>query len=281
MTPETTNTETPISSSRSVLLWFFILTFVFFILAIGISGAIPLTVLQLLPPWAPSIAAFIVILLILKERDGIRKLVAKWGIWRIGIGWYLAALSPFAIALVAVGLFIGLGNPIPGPHFLFDWFFDLFWLIASVLIGAAGEELGWRGFALPRLQSRFNALSSSLILGVIWGVWHFPTFLLLGLEEGYFDFLNFSRFVIYTVFIAIIITWIVNNTNGSVLGATIFHASVNFSLALFVEILGLIQLQWYFLATLVLYSIYATIIVIIYGYTRLSKNQPTNPSSFE
>lgn len=275
MTLETTDSETQISSSGSVLLWFFVLTFVFFGLAIGITLAIPLTVLQLFPPWAPSIAAFIVILLILKERDGIRKLLGKWGIWRIGIGWYLAALSPFAIALLAISLYIGLGNPIPGPHMPFDWIIGLLWLIVSVLIGATGEELGWRGFALPRLQSRFSALSSSLILGVIWGFWHLPIYLLLALEDGQFDFLNFLRFILYTVLIAIIITWIVNNTNGSVLGATIFHASVNFSLALFVEILGLIELQWYFLATTILYSIYAISIVIIYGYTRLSK-KPNN-----
>ncbi len=275
MTLETTDSETQISSSGSVLLWFFILTFVLFIVAIGISAAIPLFVLQLFPPWAPSIAAFIVILLVLKERNEIRKLVGKLGIWRIGIGWYLAALSPFAISLLAIGLYIGLGNPIPGPHMPFDWSIGLFWLIGSVVIGSIGEELGWRGFALPHLQSRFSALGSSLILGVFWGFWHLPIYLLIGLEEGQFDLLNFLSFILLTVFISIIITWIVNNTNGSVLGAIIFHASFNFSLALFVEILGLIQLQWYFLAIIILYSIYAITLVIIYGYTRLS----TKPST--
>ncbi len=275
MTLEAIDSEKQISSSGSILLWFFGLAFVLFILAFGISAAIPLTVFQLLPPWAPSIAAFIVILFILKERNGIRKLVGKMGIWRIGIGWYLAAFSPFAVALLIVGLYIGLGNPIPGPHIPFDWIIGLFWLSVSVMIGAIGEELGWRGFALPRLQTRFNALSSSLILGVFWGFWHLPIYLLIGLEEGQFDFPNFLGFITLTVFIAIIITWIVNNTNGSVLSATIFHASFNFSLALFVEILGLIQLQWYFLGIIILYSIYAITIVIIYGSTHLSK-QPQN-----
>ncbi|MHA2428767.1 MAG: CPBP family intramembrane glutamic endopeptidase, partial [Candidatus Hermodarchaeia archaeon] len=272
---EPTDSETKISSSGSVLLWFFVLTFVLFIVAIVIAAAIPLPMLQLLPPCAPSIAAFIVILLILKERNGIRKLVEKLAIWRFGIGWYLAALSPFAIALLAIGLYIGLGNPIPGPHMPFDWITGLFWLIVSVVVGATGEELGWRGFALPRLQSRFNALGSSLILGVFWGFWHLPIYLLIGFEEGQFDFLNFLSYIMLIVFISIIITWIVNNTNGSVLGATIFHASFNFSLALFVEILGLIQLQWYFLAIIILYSIYAITIVIIYGYTHLSKESNT------
>ncbi|MFX1317593.1 MAG: CPBP family intramembrane glutamic endopeptidase [Promethearchaeota archaeon] len=275
MTLETTDSKTQISSSGSVVLWFFILAFVLFIVAIGISAAIPLFVLQLFPPWAPSIAAFIVILLVLKERNGIKKLVGKLGIWRIGIGWYFAALSPFAIALLAIGLSIGLGNPLPGPHIPFDWSVGLLWLIGSVVIGAIGEELGWRGFALPRLQSRFSAVGSSLILGVFWGFWHLPIYLLIGLEEGQFDIPNFLSFILLTVFISIIITWIVNNTNGSVLGAIIFHASFNFSLALFVEILGLIQLQWYFLAIIILYSIYAITLVIIYGYTRLSKKPST------
>ena len=275
MTLEATDSEIQIPTRGSVLVWFFVLTYVLFIVIMGISAAIPLTVLQLLPPLAPSIAAFIVILLILKERNGIRKLVGKMGIWRIGIGWYLAALSPFVIALLAIGFYIGLGNPIPGPHMPFDWSVGLFWLIVSVVIGATGEELGWRGFALPHLQSRFNALGSSLILGAFWGFWHLPIYLIIGIEEGQFDILNFLSFILLIVFISIIITWIVNNTKGSVLGAIIFHASFNFSLALFVDILGLIQLQWFFLMIIVLYAIYAIILVIIYGYTRLSR-KPSN-----
>jgi len=212
-----------------------------------------------------------VILVILKERKEIRKLIGKWGIWRIGIGWYLAALSPFAIALLTIALHLALGNPIPGPALPFSWSIVVFWFLATLLSGATGEELGWRGFALPRLQTRYTSLISSLILGVIWGFWHLPVYLLAPLFGGQFDLLGFLRFLVSVVATSIIITWIVNNAKGSVLVATIFHFSVNFSVALFISIFGVIQAEWYYLVTTILYSIYAIIVVSSYGHTKLSK----------
>ena len=274
---ETTASEGQPPSNGYALLWFFILAFVLHIIALGITIAIPFIVLQLLPPWTPNIAAFIVISIILKEKNGIRKLVGKWGIWKIGIGWYLAALSPFAIALLSTALNISLGNPILGPDMPFSWITLVFWSIVSLITGATGEELGWRGFALPRLQSRYTALGSSIILGVFWGFWHLPIYLIAPLIGGQFDLLSFLRFLLFAVSTSIIITWIVNNAEGSVLVATIFHMSTNFSLILFTSTLGLIQPQWYHLVTTILYTIYAIIITIIFGYTRLSK-KPSNRS---
>ena len=118
------------------LSWFLVLAFVLHIIALGVIVAIPFEILQLFPPWTPNISVFIVISVILKEKNGIRKLVGKWGIWKIGIGWYLAALSPFAIAFLSTALSISLGNSIPGVDIPFSWITLFFWLIVSFLTGA-------------------------------------------------------------------------------------------------------------------------------------------------
>ena len=106
----------------------------------------------------------------------VKRLLSGFTRWRVGWGWYFAAafllLGPFVIALV----YISLGNPVvwlkPG------WTIPLLLTQAlyQLLSGPLSEEAGWRGFALPRLKSNYNALVSSLILGVIWTFWHLPLF---------------------------------------------------------------------------------------------------------
>lgn len=86
-----------------------------------------------------------------------------------------------------------------------------------------GEELGWRGFALPRLQARMSALSASLILGLLWALWHLPLYLTAGhpLSEVFFGW-----FLLSILADAILFTWIFNNTRGSLLVVLLFHASI-------------------------------------------------------
>ena len=88
-----------------------------------------------------------------------------------------------------------------------------------------GEELSWRGFALPRLQAKYNALTSSLILGVIWSLFHLPLFFTLT-GPSQTDW-SFSSFLLSTVGITILYAWIYNNTRGSVLLAYLFHTAAS------------------------------------------------------
>jgi membrane protease YdiL (CAAX protease family) len=81
--------------------------------------------------------------------------------------------------------------------------------------------MGWRGYVLPRLQAKYNALVSSLILGVIWGFWHLPKFLTPGNTSP------FGLFIVRIIAVAVIYTWIYNNTKGSLLLVTLFHAASN------------------------------------------------------
>jgi membrane protease YdiL (CAAX protease family) len=98
-------------------------------------------------------------------------------------------------------------------------------LLFVVVAVINGEELAWRGFALPRLQSKYNALTSSIILGVIWTLFHLPLFFTLTgssqVDRSYISFL------ISTISLTVLYTWMYNHTRGSVLLAYLLHASAN------------------------------------------------------
>jgi membrane protease YdiL (CAAX protease family) len=93
------------------------------------------------------------------------------------------------------------------------------------------EELGWRGYALDRLQSRWNALVSSLILGAVWSVWHLPLFFIEGTYQANLGVgsLAFWLFMVSIIPLSIPFTWFYNNTRRSILSAILFHSMVNFT----------------------------------------------------
>jgi len=92
--------------------------------------------------------------------------------------------------------------------------------------GPLQEEFGWRGYALDRLQSKYNSLSSSLIIGVLWAFWHAPSFFIPGTIQFEQPFYSFFPSVLI---LSILFTWLYNNTNRSVLVAMLFHTSINVS----------------------------------------------------
>ncbi len=99
-------------------------------------------------------------------------------------------------------------------------------LLRVVIYGPIPEELGWRGYILDRLQARWNALVSSLILGAVWALWHLPLFYIIGMNPHYGQgawSLWFWLFMVEVVSTAVIYTWIFNNTRRSTLGAILFH----------------------------------------------------------
>jgi membrane protease YdiL (CAAX protease family) len=99
-----------------------------------------------------------------------------------------------------------------------------------VFIFAAGEELGWRGYALPHLLERYRPLYASLILGALHSVWHWPLILL---PQGLMSDLPLLPWSAAVLAEAIVFTWIFQNTSGSVLLAVLFHGMVNSSMLLF------------------------------------------------
>jgi membrane protease YdiL (CAAX protease family) len=111
------------------------------------------------------------------------------------------------------------------------------------------EELGWRGYVLDRLQDKWSALVSSLVLGVIWSLWHLPLFFVPGSYQAGLGVgtLSFWSFMIGIVPLSLLFTWIFNNTRRSTLAVILFHGMVNFSgelIALSVRADAISSLVW-------------------------------------
>jgi membrane protease YdiL (CAAX protease family) len=228
---------------------------------------IPFEPLLVIASWMPNLAAFIVLGLILREDGGVRKLLAGWGKWNVGLGWYLAALSPFMVASLAVGVYLLLGGNTAAPEQPVTAPIIIGAFVISLITGATGEELGWRGFLLPRLQVRFIALVASLIVGVVWGFWHLPLWFIPGQLWGTLPFWAFALAAIST---SIIYTWVVNNTARSMVMASLIHLSTNFGMNI-VFILGLTPPHEYIVISSIIYTVYAIAVTIVAGPSKLSR----------
>jgi hypothetical protein len=104
-------------------------------------------------------------------------------------------------------------------------------IILNLLQGATGEEAGWRGFALPRLQETYGPVKASLILGLIWNFWHLPLWLLTG-YSGLDLLVYVLAFSVSIISLTFLLTWISNKTPNSLIPIVIAHFSFNASLNL-------------------------------------------------
>jgi len=108
----------------------------------------------------------------------------------------------------------------------------LFFVPAGLFLsGPFAEELGWRGFALPRLQQRYGPFLGALLLGILWGLWHSPLYLLPSYTSQYggaSPLLLLTQFIVTSIFITWCMTWVYNNTKGSLLIMILFHTSLTF-----------------------------------------------------
>lgn len=168
---------------------------------------------------APTISATILTF----GRDGLQGLKSLYGRlirWRFGIQWY--ALVLFGIPAVGwIAARIAGANPLKPASTPAEFLLLLFYVLIT---GPLCEELGWRGFALPRLLERFSPFTASLILGILWGVWHLPSFFVGGMVQAGMSIL---LFLINAVFLSIFVTWVFQHTNGSVLSTVLIHFTVN------------------------------------------------------
>ncbi|MFX0000811.1 MAG: CPBP family intramembrane glutamic endopeptidase [Candidatus Hermodarchaeota archaeon] len=128
--------------------------------------------------------------------------------------------------------------------------------------GPFQEEFGWRGYALNSLQSKMNAFESSLILGGIWSIWHYPLFFI---TDSIYANQSFFNFTISLLSLSIIFTWLHNNTNGSILAAMLFHTSINTTYVLFLQNITPIGS----LSFIILLDIVMVAILVIFGQEKL------------
>lgn len=213
------------------------LTWIFMIVdALGSHGILPFRLplpLMLMMGYMPTLAA-VIITGRLQGKAGVRALFSKLLIAHVGIGWYLFAIFGFAaVSVAALELYNLFGNgpalpllstklpPFSNPLQLILYVAPMFIVITLV----NGEELAWRGFALPRLQAKYNALTSSLILGLLWTLFHLPLFFTRTGSSQVDE--SFVSFLISTVSLTVLYTWMYNNTRGSVLLAYLLHGAAN------------------------------------------------------
>ncbi len=188
----------------------------------------PPAILNIATGLTPAIAA-VLVTVILSGRAGVKDLFRRFLIWRVGVPWYMVSVFLLAaVILGGIGLHVLFGGAMPtmpvagAPVSLI-----LFAFTATVIVGALvnTEEIAWRGFALPRLQSRYGALTAALLIAVPESLFHLPHF--WNLDSVFYQNVGLFWFTAFTVAIVFIYTYIFNKTNGSLLIVTILHASQN------------------------------------------------------
>lgn len=265
----------------------------FFGLAFAISWWVwPLTLLNPdsspMVPFGPALAALVVASLS-GGKEGLLRLVRQLARWRVPVRWYVVTLAlPCLMVLASAALTVAGGAPAPGLGPNPGWFMLIGTFASTLVIVGLFEELGWRGYALPLLQQNHTALAASLLLGVVWALWHLPE--LVSDPTGQRPPVPFLLMVIAQ---SVLLAWIYNSTSstrsaldpvtgehpwpgaGSVPLCMLFHASFNTSGALLFPALAgphYLTLWW----TLALLHVLAALVAIAYaGPFRLARTLDT------
>ena len=211
-------------------------------------------------------------------KEAVVALLKRYLHWRVGWKWFLAALL-LEPAFIILGVYLDAVLTRVPPDFSTVIAYELFgksanlplfvlpFFLVEIIIN--GEEMGWRGYVLPRLQAKYSALTSTLILGVVWGIWHLPKFL------SHFDAIAFAWFMLHIMAFAVILTWLYNNTKGSLLMVAICHAISN-TVGIFVPMASTVSSDnmGSYIAYVLLEVIAAIIMTLIAGPARLSCTAP-------
>jgi membrane protease YdiL (CAAX protease family) len=217
----------------------------FFILTFAIAWSIWLPVGYLAPKslllaiipgaWAPSLAA-ILLTAVSEGWAGVKRYLGRLFKWRVGFGWYAVVLfGTAAIAYAAIGLGVLLGGHVPALSLpagvrrdAWPLVIPIAFLVNIFMGGPLAEDLGWRGYILPKLRERMDALTASLIIGVVWALWHAPLFLF---PEGasVVGHIPFLWFALLTTAWSVLMGWAYVNTR-SILMPVLFHAAMNTTL---------------------------------------------------
>jgi membrane protease YdiL (CAAX protease family) len=204
---------------------------------LGKSGVLPDTIwtnLGFFGAWGPLVAA---VCLVAKEKKlkGIKTLLTKGTDYKFGKRWWIIILLLFP-TLVSIAYLISIlteGIIPPSQAEGLYWYLPLIFFSVLFTGGPLQEEFGWRGYALPRLQTACSPFVSSLILGFIWAIWHLPQFLVPHEKTGMFYITPIWSFVLTVMAANFIYTWIYNHTNGSILSVLVLHTLMNLSLWIF------------------------------------------------
>lgn len=209
----------------------------------------------ILSVFTPSILA-LVYTAITKGKKGVHELFVKQTIKKTGFKWLL-------LSLIGIPLIASLAM-LTSLNFDFSRFSlrttQLMPQVVVIVLIALGEEYGWRGFLLPKLMNKFNLFYSSIILGLIWGFWHFPAYLI---GTGVPLQMNFMVFLLWVILATLFISWVYYYTK-SVLTSILAHISANATfnyLLILPEFTGSMNTFWVFI-------LYLSIVMMVVFYVR-------------
>lgn len=214
----------------------------------------------------PTVAAFLMTA-ITEGKPGVKALWRRFWNCNLSLRWLLVALLGLEVLRLVTNLVVRMidGQPYPIVDTSNPFWMTIPLFLASFISSGMGEEFGWRGYVLPRLQVKWNALTSSIVLGLLWAAWHIPAFIIPNISPLYQR--NFWEWLPMVLLNTFIFTWIFNNSKGSVLAAALLHASMNTS----VVDLPTYTSMWYYYGIVLLAVI---LIVIIYGPKNFVRQQP-------
>lgn len=218
--------------------------------------------------FGPFLAAYLMARVI-DGKEGVLRLRRRITQKQAGWQWYLFILLGIPV-LVMLGVLIQ-----PGTTAGFKGLTPVLLVsypVAYVAVcfggGPLGEEPGWRGFALPRMQQRYGPLWGTLLLAVVWTGWHLPDFLTSaqggGPGTGFSTFLhNFPVFFGLVTAIAVILTWVYNHTHESLFTAILAHASVNTPQVVLIPLFPAVDATRLNLAALIGFGVPAILIIVL------------------
>ncbi len=226
---------------------------------ISLENPLVVTFLFLLGGAAPTLAAVITAYLA-EGKGGVDDLFGRFK-RRAGLKWYLIALLlPFVVMLIGFGVdafFISGQAPNWG---LFDWV-GLPFLFGAMFISYVWEEIGWRGFALPKMQERLDPLMTSLIMGALWYLWHLPLMLNRDVNVRPSPIVE----LFFMLALTVLYTWLYNNSGGSLLIASVLHAALNTTAGISIAIVGEDGFSRQYAPVTVVYVIIAVALVLALG----------------
>jgi hypothetical protein len=202
----------------------------------------------------------------------VRGLLARILDVRIGVVWWLLILLvPFGVSALAWWSGSLLGGEVAELAVGEAPWTILTTLLLMMALGGGQEEFGWRGYALDVLQARWSALTASVVLGMIWGIWHLPLFFVAGTGQFY---LPFWIFVLASPAMSVLTTWIYNSTGKRLFAAVLFHGAINAAMSIFPAI----QMeegadQRTFLVLIGLYWLWAVGVAGLFGGRHLAKGE--------
>jgi len=268
----TTRTGTDRTPARHLVL-FFVLAFAW---SWGLWGPQALVAQGVIEGWPqlPEVAAFgpsvagIVVIFTTEGRAGLRRLARRTVDVGFALRWLLVALLLFPLITLIVVAVLWTQGTLP----TFPWADDLVVLPAAfvyilLLGGPLQEEFGWRGYALDPLQTRLGAAGGSIVLGVAWALWHLPLFF-IPTQTIYYNRPMWGLFL-SVVLLSVLMTWVYNNTGGSLLVMLLMHTTFNWSNGMF----PVLETDLGALLFLGMMAILTVAVVLVWGPTTLLRER--------